>query len=127
MKLSHFIFGPQLVGIVLVVIGLIMQQYPPKKINGLYGYRTFASMKNQQTWDVANRYAARLMTVIGFWTFIAGVAVTAGLNYLMADGFKLRGFIAGISIVLSIVPALLIIILTEKHLDRTFNNKNEIR
>ncbi|WP_452232535.1 SdpI family protein [Lacinutrix sp. MEBiC02595] len=56
---------PALVGIIFILTGIIMQLFPPKKINPLYGYRTRNSMKNQNNWDFAQKYAAKLLTIIG--------------------------------------------------------------
>ena len=50
--LVHLSIGP-----LMLVIFLIFKRYPPKKINHTYGYRTKRSMKNQDTWDVANKYS----------------------------------------------------------------------
>jgi uncharacterized membrane protein len=47
--------------------------YPPEKINTGYGYRTKASMRNQQTWDEANRYSSRLMLFCGLALLIIGL------------------------------------------------------
>src|SRR5690349_20871726 len=38
-----------------VLISVITYLKPPRKINGLYGFRTDTSMKNQSNWDYANR------------------------------------------------------------------------
>jgi len=54
-----------LVGIVFILAGLIMYVFPPKKINGLYGYRTASSMKSQQKWDFAQTYSAKIMMLTG--------------------------------------------------------------
>lgn len=42
-----------------------MLKFPPKKINFLYGYRTNSSMKNQERWDFAQKYAAKEMMITG--------------------------------------------------------------
>ena len=54
-----------IVGIVFILAGAIMYVFPPKKINGLYGYRTASSMKNQQKWDFAQTYSAKIMMLTG--------------------------------------------------------------
>lgn len=45
-----------LIPLIMIVLGFIYGKYPPKKINHISGYRTTMSMKNQDTWDFANRY-----------------------------------------------------------------------
>lgn len=54
-----------LVGIIFILAGAIMYVFPPKKINGLYGYRTASSMQNQQKWDFAQTYSAKIMMLTG--------------------------------------------------------------
>ena len=61
-----------LVGIIFILAGAIMYVFPPKKINGLYGYRTASSMQNQQKWDFAQTYSAKIMMLTGLiFTLIA--------------------------------------------------------
>ncbi len=52
-------------GVSFIVSGIIMLKYPPKKINGFYGYRTSKSMKNQKAWDFSQLYASELMVKYG--------------------------------------------------------------
>lgn len=122
MNIGNYIFGPQLVGIILFVLGLIMQKFPPKKINNWYGYRTVSSMKNQEIWEEANRYSARLMARIGMILLIAGIAITLLISYLIVNKRTVEGLMAGITIISGILPAILMITQTEKHLNKTFNN-----
>lgn len=42
-----------------------MFQFPPKKINSFYGYKTPLSMKNQENWDFAQRFASKEMMKLG--------------------------------------------------------------
>src|SRR5690606_36831666 len=53
------------VGILFILAGAILYVFPPKEINGLYGYRTSSSMKNQQKWDFAQKYSAQIMMLTG--------------------------------------------------------------
>ena len=50
-----------LVGLAFSVAAFVTMKFPPKKINGIYGYRTSRSMKSQENWDIAQRYSSRLM------------------------------------------------------------------
>lgn len=52
-------------GVIVVLVGIIFWVFPPKKINGHYGYRTKASMKSQEAWDVAQKCSAKMMLVFG--------------------------------------------------------------
>ena len=44
--------------VLMILCGYLMYKHTPKDINGLVGYRTAMSMKNQETWDFANNYSA---------------------------------------------------------------------
>ncbi len=48
-----------IIGIILMVTGIVLYKFPPKKINGFYGYRTNRSMKSQESWDFAQKYSAK--------------------------------------------------------------------
>ena len=120
MNIGNYICGPQLVGVLIYLAGMLMQKFPPKKINGFYGYRTLSSMKNQQIWEVANRYSAKVMARRGILCFIISIAVTILLNYLVADERKIERFMAATTICSVILLAVLVLILTERHLQKTF-------
>lgn len=57
----------------MLVLGLLFQKFPPKKINYLYGYRTNRSMKNQEVWEAANNYASKLFLRICLYSFLLPV------------------------------------------------------
>jgi uncharacterized membrane protein len=118
----NWIIGPHFTGILLIIIGLIMSRFPPKKINGFYGYRMPSSMKNQQTWDEVNRFSAHSMIKAGFVTTLIGVIITALLatTKLPVDVFALVSIMSMMAS--GIIPAVFIIVATEKHLTRTFGN-----
>lgn len=63
--LSSIPFIPLLSGSVFIVAGFILFKFPPKNINGLYGYRTGSSMKSQDRWDFAQVYAGKEMMKLG--------------------------------------------------------------
>jgi len=52
-------------GIIFIIMGIIMNIFPPKKINSLYGYRTASSMESQEKWDFSQKYSAKVMAIIG--------------------------------------------------------------
>ena len=53
-----------LVPVIILIIGLIFLKVQVKDINGLMGYRTPMSTKNQETWDFANRYFPKVWIVM---------------------------------------------------------------
>ena len=50
--------------VLMILCGYLMYKHTQKDINGLVGYRTAMSMKNQETWDFANNYCGVVMTII---------------------------------------------------------------
>lgn len=59
-----------LVPILIVVVGIWMYKYPPKKINFFVGYRTFSSMKNKEMWDFAHKYCGKIWMILGLMMVI---------------------------------------------------------
>ena len=51
--------------VLMILCGYLMYKHTPKDINGLVGYRTAMSMKNQETWDFAHNYCGRLWVNAG--------------------------------------------------------------
>lgn len=54
-----------IIPVLILILGIWMYKYPPKKINWLIGYRTFKSMKNKEMWDFAHKYCGKLWMLIG--------------------------------------------------------------
>ena len=45
--------------VIMLLAGWMMWKHCPREINGLLGYRTARSMKNQDTWGFAHAYCGR--------------------------------------------------------------------
>ena len=54
-----------LIPLLMIGCGYFFKKFGAGSINAVFGYRTSRSMKNQQTWDFANLYFARLWIKIG--------------------------------------------------------------
>ncbi len=54
-----FLFLSILTGLTFTLIGIFIGKFPPKNINPISGYRTKFSMKNQKTWDEAQKYSSK--------------------------------------------------------------------
>jgi len=65
---------PAMVGITIIILGMTMLKFPPKKINYFYGYRTPSSMKNQKNWDFAQIYSSHEFIKIGIALMIVSFA-----------------------------------------------------
>lgn len=63
--LDNLLVPSFLSGIIFIITGSIMLKCPPKNINMFYGYRTTRSMKNQNQWDFAQKYSAKLLVLCG--------------------------------------------------------------
>jgi uncharacterized membrane protein len=123
MDYSAIIFGPQLIGVLFIIIGLVQRYLPPKKINRWYGYRTLTARANQQTWDEGNRYSALYMIRAGTVVLVAGFIINALTVIFITDAgieriityIILFGGAMGIGILSTMA--------TEKHLKNTFKIK----
>jgi uncharacterized membrane protein len=122
-SLFNWFFGPQMIGVFLLIIGGIQYRYPPKKINDLYGYRTDTSKRNQETWDEAQRYSALLMIKSSIYVIVLGFIIAAILNLSPLSvehrfAFTMPLFFAG-----AVAPILIMLTKTEKHLTKKFGEK----
>lgn len=105
---------PFLTGIIFAITAPIMLRFPPKKVNYLYGYRTTASMKNQQVWDFAQRYSGIKM----FQSGLALVVVSfVNLFLNLSEGLQV-----GIGLSLVIVPCIFMFFTTERAIRKKFPN-----
>jgi uncharacterized membrane protein len=70
---EYFSLGliPLLSGFVMVCAGYYLHRNPPKDINKMMGYRSSRSMRSQEAWDFAQRYAAQLMMKWGLVSMLS--------------------------------------------------------
>ncbi len=52
-------------GVGFFLVGVLLVFFPPKTINGLYGYRTSRSMQSQEAWDFSQKYSSKIMLILG--------------------------------------------------------------
>lgn len=103
---------PLMTGAIIAVVGLITYLFPPKKINGLYGYRTSSSMANQESWDFAQSYSSKEMMKWGVVLFAFSIF---GLLFELGET---AGTVLGLSMMLIII--IIVIYRVEKALKRKF-------
>jgi len=72
--------GFWIIGIIIFVAGFVLRFAPPKKINGLYGYRTSASMRSKEAWDFAQTYSGKLLMMAALIYFISYFVLNAVLK-----------------------------------------------
>ena len=101
------------IGILLIlVVAILFKLFPPRKINGFYGYRTARSMANIENWKLANNYSSNLMIVV--------FSLLTILNFILEQmGIKDEKIILG----LIIVSFGLVIFLTEQKLKNESEKK----
>ena len=99
-----------LVGGVFSIAAMLLYLFPPKKINYLYGYRTFNSMKSDERWHFAQRFSAIAMLQSG-----TGLILFSSLGLFLAFSEQTATVIAYSSIGLAVA---LLIIRTENALKK---------
>ena len=109
--LIPFITGP-----VFIVAGIVMLKFPPKEINGFYGYRTKRSMKSQQSWEFAQRFSSIRMMYSGMILIISS---GIGLFVQTSEGLSI---VMGLFLV--IIAAAIPIAITEMELKSRFKTRN---
>lgn len=107
---------PFVCSIVFLVMGGIMYFAPPKKINGLYGYRTASSMKSQERWDFSQKYSAIKMMVAGLIMLLFSL-----ISYLFKLEEEIKVF-TGIGLLLA--ACVYMIITTESAIKKRFKDSN---
>ncbi|WP_096435894.1 SdpI family protein [Alteribacter populi] len=95
-------FANSFLGTIILIAGLVLFTFPPKKINSFYGYRTGQSMDNLRSWTFANKLSSRLLILSG--AILILVETVTG-NFI-------------VTLVLSFVFLILIFILVERKLKR---------
>ena len=109
--------------IIMLFFGWMFVNNPPEDINGVYGYRTGMSTKNQDTWDFAHRYCGKIWSKLGIILLPASVAAMLTVYGGTEDEIDA---LATVVCLLQMVPLLFSIVLTEKALKQTFD-KNGVR
>ncbi len=106
-----------LASIVFITTGLLLRFIPPG-INKFYGYRTNASMANQENWDFSQRYSGRLFAVFGLVLFL--IAVFIEYSEINVDTNVGKATVG----VLILGSGILGIVLTEKAIKKNSKDKN---
>ena len=106
--------------LIFLVVGIVFWMCPPKKINGLYGYRTTRSRKSQEAWDFAQRYSAKLMTMFGLAALVLAAVAHWLRNCLCINSDYLILYDICITLLLPMIVAIPPIVLTELELRKRF-------
>jgi len=107
-----------LIPIIMIIAGNSMRLGKFKTINSIVGYRTRRSMKNQQTWDYAQRECGRLWMRWGVLMLLPAAVI---MLLLLGKEIPTVGTVGGIVTVLQMLPPLLSIAIVEKKLREKFD------
>lgn len=110
-----------LIPFIMLFFGVLFIKHSPKDINGIYGYRTPMSVKNQDTWDFANQYMGKLWTKLGLIMLIISII----LEFLSV--YKFMKNINSILIPIQIVVLIASIFPVEKALKKHFDENGNRR
>lgn len=110
--MNEALFFSLLTGGIFLIAGLFLFIFPPKNINGLYGYRSSFSMKSQEIWDYAQKHAGKQMMKAGLILFVIG-----GLFYLLSIPSELAVIFELIAL---LVVVILMLYFVDKHLRNQF-------
>tara|TARA_X000000950_G_scaffold229702_1_gene277683 strand:- start:218 stop:565 length:348 start_codon:yes stop_codon:yes gene_type:complete len=99
----------------LFVLSIIFWKFPPKKINNIYGYRTFKAMQNQEIWDFANANFNKTLL------FYSGISLLGGLVLAQFSAKE----ISWEPMVLVMLSILVSIIKTERALSDNFTDEGK--
>lgn len=108
-----------LIPVVMIVGGRMMWKHAPKKINGLVGYRTTRSMKNQDTWEFAHNYCGKMWWKIGWIILLPSFIIHIPFYGATDDEI---GIVSLILVIVQIIVLLASIFPTERALKNTFTD-----
>ncbi len=108
-----------MVPVITLIAGYLMYRHTPKSINVLVGYRTNRSMINQDTWDFANNYCAKLWIKLGI--------ITSVISFLIYILFDVNETVSIVIVLIQTFLLLFSIIPVEKALKNTFDENGNRR
>lgn len=106
---------PIVTGPLVIIIMLLTQKFPPKKINSLYGYRSRRSMASKEAWDFAQPYSTQEMI-----KYMVIYTMTALLPLIITDMDEYVGVV--LALVFMIAFMMIPIVKTERELKTRFGN-----
>jgi len=92
-----------IIPVMIIVIGYLMNKYPPKKPNYLIGYRTRKSIQNNDIWKTANQYCGALWIKIGLLMLII-TSIISILSY-----YELINFTENLLIIVTVSEVIILV------------------
>ena len=108
-----------IVPMTMFLFGIWMRRRPPKTVNGVFGYRTRRSMKNEQTWRFAHEKCGKIWTCVGAVLLIVSAVVS--ILFWQKGVDALTRFTTTFSMA-QIVVLLLTVVPVEHALKKNFDN-----
>lgn len=119
MNVGLELVGAFAVPVVLLLFGwLFTHGRYPKHPNGVYGYRTTRSMKNDETWTFAQERWGQLCWRVGWWLLILSLFV---VGILQTQSVRQHGIYIGAWIAVQSVLTLGTILPVERALKNKFD------
>ena len=110
-----------LLPLMIAVLGAVMAQRPPKRINHWMGYRTARSMRSQVAWDFANRLSGRLMCFVGAVMLVFNTIV---MLFVIKQAEKVVAYAAIVLCCLTLAALFGVVVYTEHRLKK-FDSEND--
>ena len=108
----------------MIGVGRFYMKGGPRQINGICGYRTTRSMKNQNTWEFAHRYSGK----IWFFSGLAMLPISAVIFLVFVKGSTSAIGNAGLVIIIVQMAVMICVIpATEAALKRNFDDEGRRR
>jgi uncharacterized membrane protein len=117
MTIFGYIVGGICVSATLIA-GLIFKFAPPKKINNPYGFRTDATLRNQETWEYGHRICANLLIIYSFFSIAAYTILLVLKPTFLGDSFYVW-FLLGLAMVL--IGIAITTIITQKKTNKFYD------
>lgn len=108
-----------LVPLAMIGIGFRFASHPPKKINGVYGYRTTRSMKSQEAWTFANSYCGVIWKKVGVYMAVL-TAIPSILSWWMGENGQ--SLVSVVLVILQCIALFASIYPVEKALKENFDS-----
>ena len=107
----------------MIVIGKVFIKNPPKTIDGIYGYRTSRSRKNQDTWNFAHLYCGKLWWKIG-WVMLPLAVI--GMLPVIKKNDNIVGGVSAAVVMVECIAMFMTIFLVERALAKKFDKDGNI-
>ena len=108
----------------MIVLGKEFIKNPPKTINGIYGYRTPRSKKNQDTWNFAHLYCGQLWWKIG-WVMLPLAVI--GMLPAIKKNDNIVGVMGTVVIIAECIVLFASIFFVERALVKKFDNDGNLK